>query len=131
MSRKAKELIHYYKVNPELAAFMLRREARLTKQKDKHDTGCYHPKNTGIGKKDTSFYDGCNHVRFDRKKLPKSGKSIINDTFVEKKGFVWLVWHLKTRALLGVIYNDTNIEKLTEEWKRRFNELYSNSIIGN
>ena len=67
----------------------------------------------------TLLNEAC-HVRFDRKTLPKSGKSILNDCFIEKKNKVWLIWHRQTRALLGIA-NDKNLACKTLEYSERFN----------
>ncbi len=75
-----------------------------------------HPTKTGIGKKETSFYPHFIHVRFNRKTLPKSGKSIVNGCFVEIKGFYALIWDIKTRALLTLCSVDL-IEEKTKEFK--------------
>ena len=61
-----------------------------------------HPKYTGIGKKDTSFYPGCCNVIFDRKTIPKGGKSIVDGCFLKDKGTYTLVYDIQTRALLGI-----------------------------
>jgi hypothetical protein len=125
----AKERIAYYKIPEKLAKFMLKREQSKSGN-IKHTSYCNHPKNTGIGKKDTVFLGECCNVRFDRKTFPKSGKSVLNGCFIEKKPYGWLVWEKTTRALLGLVYNESNLESKTKEWKRRFNEQYGDFISG-
>jgi hypothetical protein len=115
----AKENIIYFKIPEEYHDFMLKREKALAGTVKKHDTyGCLHPKN-GLSKKVTSFYKGCCHVRFDRKTLPKSGRSVINDCFVENKYDVYLVWYRPTRALLGIVKRESDLAEKINEWKRR------------
>ncbi len=93
--------------------------------KPKQFTQGYHPSKSGIGKKDTSFYPGCCNVRFNRKTLPKSGKSIIDGCFVEDKGSYKLVWDRETRCLLGL-----DVNKIPE-YKRKLNELRERTSNGN
>jgi hypothetical protein len=115
-----KQKVDYYKIPKRYADFMYKREGQHTKQ---IESSCLHPKNTGIKKKDTTFFPGCCNVRFDRKTLPKKGKSILNGCFIEKKGIAWLVWETRTRCLLGLVYDEDRLEIKTKEWKERFNEL--------
>lgn len=84
----------------------------------------FHPKSTGIGKKDTAFYRGCCHVRFDRKTLPKGGKSVINGCFIERKAYGWLIWCKTTRALLRLTKQEPteqliNETKETLKWQQK------------
>lgn len=97
-----------------LKAFQERRKAKLIPHKQ--FIFGHHPK-YGLKKKETSFHEKFTHVRFDRKTLPKSGKSIVGNCFVEDKGSYHLIWDKETRALLGL-----NINKI-EEYERKFNEL--------
>ena len=79
-----------------------------------------HPKYTGIGKKDTSFYTGSCNVLFDRKTIPKSGKSIVDGCFIKDKGSYKLVYDISTRALLGLDPNKIEQYKiLLEEEKNK------------
>ena len=84
-----------------------------------YDSNGLHPSKC-LHKKFTTFYGDVCYVRFDRKTLPKSGKSILNNCFIEKKNTVWLIWDIKTRALLG-IGNDKNLVCKTLEYSKRFN----------
>jgi hypothetical protein len=118
---KTEKRIHYYNIPDTLANFLRAREEATPV---KHSSPCLHPKNTKIGKKDTTFFEDCCHVRFDRKTLPKSGKSILNGTFIENKGYAYLVWDRETRALFGLVYDESELDSKTKEWKRRFNEQY-------
>ena len=83
-----------------LKAFVERRAAKHTPKST--ETVGEHPKHTGIGKKNTSFYPGCCNVLFDRKTIPKSGKSIVDGCFIKDKGSYELVYDTQTRALLGL-----------------------------
>ncbi len=82
----------------------MERQAIKHKPKETFTIG-EHPKHTGIGKKDTSFYPGHCNVIFDRKTMPKSGKSLIDGCFIKDKGTYQLVYDVKTRALLGLDVN--------------------------
>lgn len=98
-----------------LTAFQERQAAKhLHKQSF---TAGEHPKHTGIGKRDTSFYPGHCNVIFDRKTIPKSGKSIKDGFFIKQKDHYSLVYDIQTRALCGLDKN-----KL-KEYRRRLNEL--------
>jgi len=82
------------------------RERQIAKRTPKPSvTYGEHPKHTGIGKKDTSFYPGACKVGFHRKTFPKSGKSIIDGCFVQAKHHYHLIYDLETRCLLGLDIN--------------------------
>jgi len=116
----AKQKIAYFNIPEPLASFLLAREKHEVIPEKSY---CQHPKNTGIPKKDTTFFKECCHVRFDRKTLPKSGKSIVNECFVESKAYGYLVWDKETRALFGIVKDAEQLNDKTKEWKRRFDEL--------
>jgi hypothetical protein len=100
----------------------MKRRAAAHVVKDKSDHGCMAPKN-GLPKKATSFYKGCCMVRFDRKTMPKSGKSFVNGCFVEKKSYAYLVWDTSSRALLGIVKHEHELEEKAKEWKRRIDDM--------
>jgi hypothetical protein len=74
-----------------------------------------------LPKKLTTFCGDVCHVRFNRKTFPKSGKSIINNCFVEGKD-IKLIWDTSTRALLGLT-NEANLEATTAKYQKQFKEL--------
>ena len=78
----------------------------------------YHPK-YALLKKETTFCGACCHVRFDRKTLPKSGKSIFKDYFIDTANGVTRVWHKHTRALMiaGVIREEVIAKLYTNKFK--------------
>ena len=76
-----------------------------------------HPKH-GLPKKETSFYPGFCHVLFDRKTIPKGGKSIIDGCFVKEKDHYQLVYDRETRALLGL-----DVTKI-KQYKELLHEQY-------
>jgi hypothetical protein len=78
-----------------------------------------HP-SKALNKKETTFYGDVCYVRFDRKTIPKSGKSIINNCFVENRKHYYLVWDIRTRALLGLCWND--LETTTRKYNEQFNQ---------
>jgi len=80
----------------------------------------YHPTKC-LPKKKTSFWEGVCHVRFDRKTLPKSGKNIIDNCFIENKKSYWLIWDKDTRALLSV-YSGRDVESYVKTIKERWKE---------
>jgi len=82
-------------------------------KKGYHPTKCLH-------KKFTSFYEGTCRVKFDRKTIPKSGKSIIGTCFVETKNETCNIYDSKTRALLGIC-KETNKEYYCKLWGEQFN----------
>ena len=94
-------------------------QARYSNKKTTYISPMYgeHPTKTGIGKKDTIFFEGCCNVLFDRKTIPKSGKSIKDSCFIKDKKIYHLIYDIDTRALLGL-----NINKL-KEYQRRFDEI--------
>jgi len=95
-------------------------ERQAEKHKPKlHPVVGEHPKHTGIGKKDTTFYPGCCNVCYDRQKLPKSGKSIVDGCFIRDKGTYKLVYDISTRALLGL-----DINKI-KQYKELLNEQFT------
>jgi len=65
---------------------------------DEHLYG-YHPSKC-LPKKRTTFNVGSIAVRFDRINLPRSGKSIVGDCFIETKKGITSLWCLRTRALI-------------------------------
>jgi len=81
----------------------------------------YHP-TKGLYKKLTSFYEGHCRVRFDRKTFPKTGKSIVNNCFIDSKDGISSVYDYHTRALLGICKTD-NVDKYTKKWKEQFNGI--------
>ena len=103
-----------------LQAFVDRRAVKHTHKST--ETVGDHPKHTGIGKKNTSFYPGCCNVLFDRKTIPKSGKSIKDGFFIKDKGTYSLVYDIQTRALLGL-----DINKL-KEYRELLNDRIESSI---
>ena len=101
-----------------LDEFQAKRKERL-QQPESFISGL-HPSKTGIGKKDTSFYKGCCHVGFHRKTFPKSGKSIVDGCFIQKKDHYYLIYDIETRALLGLDLNKI------EKYKRILNGRIKN-----
>ena len=100
-----------------LQAFQRRQAVKHTPKATFH--AGLHPKHTGIGKKDTSFYPGCCHVGFHRKTFPKSGKSIVDGCFVQKKHHYTLVYDIETRCLMGI-----DVNKI-KQYKELLNEIKS------
>ena len=116
MSQKQKKNQVEVSYNEWLTAFE-KRQLDKRKPPDTFHAG-EHPKYSGIGKKNTSFYPGCCNVIFDRKTIPKSGKSLINGCFIKDKGSYQLVYDIKSRALLGI-----DVNKI-EQYKELLNEQY-------
>jgi len=95
------------------------------------------PRNTHIGyspksafkehknfpKKETTFVEGVCNVRFNRKTLPKGGKSVLNGCFIELSGQHWLIWDLVTRASLGICKNEDRLDLVTKSLQERFKVL--------
>jgi len=80
------------------------------------------PAHTPLKTKQTSMGAlGLIYVRFDRKTLPKAGKSRYRSTWREEKTFGVLVWDYETRALMGVMKNWS--EKKADEWIKKFEEM--------
>jgi len=110
------------KLNGFLREFVEKREQQ---KQPEHFIAGYHPKN-GLPKKATSFYPGCCHVRFDRKGLPKSGKSIYKTCFIDSVNGIQRAWDRDTRALLLVSTKELDmdvLDQLIEQFKEIRNEF--------
>ncbi len=80
------------------------------------------PANTTISYKSTSYgSQRLVRLRFDRKTIPKSGKSVYKTVWIEKKKYGYLIWDRQTRALLGTAKEHNLFEK-ADEYIRRFTD---------
>jgi len=110
-------LVHSSRLKGFLREFVEKRE-QLKPQE--HFVSGYHPKN-GLVKKETSFYPGCCNVRFDRTKLPRSGKSNYNTVWIDTSGGLYKAYDTDTRALLLVSTKELNtddLDTIIEQFKR-------------
>jgi len=114
--------VHYSKLKGFLREFVKKRQTAKTPE---HFVSGYHPKN-GLSKKETSFYPGCCNVRFDRTKLPRSGKNNYNTVWIDTSGGLYKAYDVDTRALLLASTKELNtddLDKVIEQFKEIRNEF--------